>query len=176
MSKNTRMYGIIGLILILVGMVLGFVVPGIGIIQLIGLILILLAYFNSSKELGEPLIKKYVLYALVIAIVGSIIASVTTGTTLIGGVKKISLSKLSGGALVGFIIAWILTIIASSFWYKANILMSDKTAVNLFKTGGLLIFIGAIGSIIFRIGSILMLIGYILLLIAFINVRPVETA
>jgi uncharacterized membrane protein len=45
--------------------------------------------------------------------------------------------------------------------------LPQATAHNLFKTGGLLLFIGAITTILFGLGLLLIIVGYTVLAVAF---------
>lgn len=183
MSKNTKNLGIIGFALLLASVVLSFILPVLGWLSAIaGIICVLISYINASNEYGEPIIKNNIIKAIIAYVIGLLIGIIGAiagiGTFFMFGRKAstLSLTSFAGTALVIFLIIWITFIVAGYFFYKANILMGEKSGINLFKTGGLLVFIGAIGIIVFGIGGLVALVGYILLLIAFINVIPKEEA
>ncbi|AHE96790.1 hypothetical protein THERU_03715 [Thermocrinis ruber] len=50
---------------------------------------------------------------------------------------------------------------------KAYEILAQATAHNLFKIAGLLMFIGAITTILFGLGILLIIVGYIVLAVAF---------
>ncbi len=173
MSKQTKQLGGIGLILALVASVFGVFIPFAGIVALIGWILTVVAYVKASDEYSEPAIKSNAIKAVVLGIVavvlfalasGSIVASLAAG---FGGYEDVGLG-LGGAGIAMLLVGWVLTLIASWFWYKANVSMAEKSSVGLFKTGGLLMFVGAILSVIL-IGGFISLIGQILLIVAFFS-------
>ncbi|NPA41780.1 MAG: DUF996 domain-containing protein [Aquificae bacterium] len=179
MSKQTKQLGGIGLILVLVGNLLGAVIPFAGLLTLIGWVLAVVAYIKAGDEYGEPAIKGNAIKAVILWIVsvivfvlggGALIASVAAG---FGGSEEIG-TGLGGAGLLILVVAWILALVASWFWYKANVFMSQKSQVGLFKTGGLLMFIGTILMIIL-IGGLISLVGQILLIVAFFSVSEKTT-
>ena len=53
------------------------------------------------------------------------------------------------------------------FYKEAYEILAQATAHNLFRIGGLLLFIGAITLILFGLGALLMIVGNIVLTVAF---------
>jgi len=183
MEKRTKTFGGVGYILVLASMVLGFMLPGInGIISIAGFVLILLAYLNLAREFSDPDIKSLTIKSIIFGVAAAalIVIAVVTG---FAAVFKASASEgaqsaatgLSVGMVLLGIAAYGLLVVSSYFWYKVNELLAAHTKMDMFKTGGLLQFIGTIGSIII-VGGILVLVGYILLTVAFFSAEEVETA
>ena len=75
------------------------------------------------------------------------------------------------GTILTGLIAWVLTIIGSWYWYKASQALTDATGVGTYKTGGLLIFIGSIAIIVFGIGGLVIWIGEIVQAVAFFSTQ-----
>lgn len=170
MEHNTKLLGGIAYIVLIAFSVLGSFVPFAGIITLAAAICVVIAFINAGRELGRPAVKQNMIIALVLYIVGMIIILITVGTAvfaiLAGG--GISSAALGIGTILGGLIGLVVLIAGAWFWYQASVPMAEATGVGLFKTGGLLIFIGAITTILV-IGVVITLIGQILQCVAFFN-------
>ncbi len=172
MSKQTKQLGSWGLVVALVASLLSAVIPFAGIIVLAGWIAAIVGYFKASDELGEPEIKGNVVKALIAGVIAFLVFFLGGGTMVAGMVSQM---REGGGMHFGgtgfllMVVAWIIGLVAAWFWYKANSLLAERTGVNLFKTGGLLMFVGAVLTVIL-IGGIVSLIGEILLIVAWFSV------
>lgn len=181
--STQKMLGGIGSILIAVGWVLSWV-PGIGvllsIISLAGLVLWFISLYQLSNMLKKSDIFRKALIGFILQIVGLVMAillAILFGAT-VGAILEAALSSPRGdgidaifgfvsGFIVGFIVAYPFNVIGSYFHKQAYDILALATAQNLFKTAGLLIFIGAITTILFGLGLLLMFVGYIVLAVAF---------
>ncbi len=171
MDNTTKMFGGIGYIVLIVFGFLGGIMAPLNIITLAAAICVLIAFIRASHELGRPEIKSRAITALVLYIIAAVLLIFLVGA----GVVAYFLHRgsvgaavgLGAGVVVGGIIGWILSIVAAWFWYKASIPLTETTGIGLYRTGGLLIFIGAILLVVFGLGTILILIGDILQCIAF---------
>lgn len=173
MSKQTKQLGSWGLVVALIGSLLGVVIPFVGILVLLGWIAVVVGYIKASDELGEPQIKSNVIKAVVSGILALVVF--VAG----GGAMAFSMaSQMRGGdgmnmgapVIVVMVAAWLMGVLASWFWYKANSHMAERTGINLFKTGGLLMFAGTILALI-MIGGLVSLVGEILLIVAWFGVQ-----
>ena len=184
MEKKTKTLGGVGYILILASMVLAPLLMGLnGLLGIAGLVMIIIAYFKAADEFNDPEIKSLTIKYLVLTVV-AIVVMFIGGASLM--VKAFKMSKvdvpspgvtpgLSAGAIFGIFIFYVLSVVATYFWYKANARLADHTGVNLFKTGGLLQFVGVITSIIL-VGALVIIVGYVLSTIAFFSVEETQTA
>ncbi|ASJ16894.1 hypothetical protein A3L04_07320 [Thermococcus chitonophagus] len=169
--SNAKMYGGIGAIIGLVGPL----VPHIGfVLSIVGLVLIFLAVKIISDETGDKDIFSYFLKAF-IAIVGGLIVFIiivvaTVGAAFLNPKELMPTNILSfiGVVLVGLIILWIAMIIGMYFRKKSYELIAQYTGVDMFKTAGLLYFIGAI-LLIIGIGALIAIIAAILEIVAFFS-------
>ncbi|WP_048059062.1 DUF996 domain-containing protein [Pyrococcus furiosus] len=171
--KDAKLYGGIGAILQLVGPF----VPSIGfILALVGLVLVFLAVKTISEKSGDEGIFNNYLKAFIAQILGIIIfvgiIVATIGTAILkGGMGKLAnpmeFMSLIGTILLGFIILWIFYTVAGYF-KKKSYENSQYTGTDMFKTAGLLFFIGAI-LIILGIGVLIILIAEILEIVAFFS-------
>ncbi|HKT33075.1 MAG TPA: DUF996 domain-containing protein [Gammaproteobacteria bacterium] len=165
MEKTTKLLGGWGYIALIVGSFLGRLSFIFHLVALAGIICLLIAFFRAGKELSQPKIQTNIIIAIVLYIVASLLLIFMVGSAIFSAVH--GLSALTGGVIIGGLIAWILWIVGAWFWYQASIPLADGTGTNLYKTGGLLIFIGAITIIVFGLGFIVMLIGEIMQTVAF---------
>jgi uncharacterized membrane protein len=186
------MLGGIGSILILLGWM-----TGVGILfGIVGVVLWLISMYRLSNILGKPAIFQKVLIGFVLNVAGIVIAFAPFALTMViafpfGLLAKILLllfnlttdetvgitldtSKLGFGALIVITVALIAIIVAYTIFVfgfylqkQAYEILAQATAHNLFKIAGLLMFIGAITTILFGLGILLIIVGYIVLAVAF---------
>jgi uncharacterized membrane protein len=199
--ETNKTLGGVGAILMFIG-----IIPYInyfGIIELIGVILVLVALYNLAGYYSERGIFNNALYGLIAGIVGGVIAVGTLILTVLTSLTDFlytvypdwngDWSALSGltpdtsnlsldaivpfltGLFVALLILWVFAIISFYFVRRSLISLSAKSGVGLFSTAGLLMLIGAVLIIAFGIGLILIWISALLLAIAFFTIKPQET-
>jgi uncharacterized membrane protein len=199
--ETSKTLGGVGAILMFVG-----IIPYInyfGVIELIGLILVMIALYNLASYYSERGIFDNALYGLIAGIVGGVIAAVVIvytvltsltdflyklfpgwngdWTTLSGLTPNVSninpadILPFIAGIFAFFVILWIFSIIATFFVRRSLRSLSAKSGVGLFSTAGLLLLIGAVLIIAIGIGLILIWISALLLAIAFFTIRRQET-
>ena len=169
MEKATKLLGGWGYILFIVGGFLGPLTFIFHLVGLAGIICVLIAFFRASKELGQPKIQSNIIIAIVLYIVAALLFIFLVSSAVLALLhgSGVGAAAFTGGAIISGLIAWILWIIGAWFWYQASIPLAEGTGVSLYKTGGLLIFIGAITLIVFGLGAIVLLIGEIIQTVAF---------
>jgi uncharacterized membrane protein len=163
------MLGGIGSILILLVFMPGTVATLLGIV---GIVLWFISMYQLSNILRKPSIFKKVLIGFILNIVGTVIAF---AFGLMALIPLFVSPKNETGAILGLglgvafaILVAYATLVVSFYFYKeAYKILAQATAQNLFKIGGLLMFIGAITIILFGLGALLMIVGYIVLAVAF---------
>jgi len=192
-SKNL---GGVGALLMFIG-----IIPYIsyfGIIEILGLVLVMVALHSLASHYIERGIFNNALYALIIGIVGGVVSIAAVVVTVLTSLTDFlytifpgwngDWTALSGltpdtsnltlanimpfiiGFLAVFIILWVFSIIAAFFARRSLGTLSAKSGVGLFGTTGLLMLIGAILTIIV-IGVFLVWISMLLLAVAFFSVR-----
>ena len=180
----------IGSILILLGWM-----TGVGILfGIVGAVLWLISMYQLSNILGKPTIFQKALIGFVLNVAGMVIAFAPFALTMViafpfGLLVKIVLfnltrgktldvtldtSGLGFGALIVLTVAFIAIMVAYAIFVfgfylqkQAYEILAQATAHNLFEIAGLLMFIGAITTILFGLGLLLIIVGYIVLTVAF---------
>lgn len=193
--ESNKTLGGLGGILLFIGMI---PVSYIWILALVGFILILVALYGFANIYKERGIFNNFVYGIIISIVGAVIAGVvafvvvlTTLTTLlyqiypgwngdwlalsgltpdISSITASDVLPLLGGLVSVFLILCIAIIIAAFFARRSFNTLSAKTGVGLFSTGALLLFIGAILTIVI-VGLLLMWVSALLIAIAFFQIK-----
>jgi uncharacterized membrane protein len=188
--STQKMLGGIGSILILLGWM-----TGVGILfGIVGAVLWLISMYQLSNILGKPTIFQKALIGFILNVAGMVIAFAPFALTMViafpfGLLAKILLfnlttdetldvtldtSGLGFGALIVITVALIAIMVAYAIFVfgfylqkQAYEILAQATAHNLFKIAGLLLFIGAITTILFGLGLLLIIVGYIVLTVAF---------
>jgi uncharacterized membrane protein len=166
--STQKMLGGIGYILILLSWM-----PRIGIfLSLVGYVLWFISMYQLSNILRKPSIFQKVLIAFVLSIAGVVIAfafGLTAGIASFASIRGETgaIFGLGLGVIVAIIVAYAIVIAASYFYKEAYEILAQATAHNLFKIGGLLLFIGAITIILFGLGLLLGIVSNIVLAVAF---------
>jgi uncharacterized membrane protein len=163
------MLGGIGSILILLVFMPGTVATLLGIV---GIVLWFISMYQLSNILRKPSIFKKVLIGFILNIVGTVIAF---AFGLMALIPLFVSPKNETGAILGLglgvvfaiIVAYATLVVGLYFYKEAYYILAQATAQNLFKIGGLLLFIGAITTILFGLGLLLIIVGYIVLAVAF---------
>jgi len=185
--STQKMLGGIGSILILLGLM-----TGVGILfGIVGAVLWLISMYQLSNILGKPTIFQKVLIGFIL-IAGIVIAFAPFALTMViafpfGLLAKIlflllnltrdktldftlDTSGLGFGALIVITAALIAIIVAYAifvfgFYLQKQVyeILAQATAHNLFKIAGLLMFIGAITTILFGLGLLLIIVAEIIL-------------
>jgi uncharacterized membrane protein len=196
--ETSKILGGVGALLMFLG-----VLPYIsffGVIEIVGLILVMVALYQLGSYYREGKIFNNALYGIIMGIVGGVIsvavAIITVLTSLTDFLYEIfpdwngdwtalsgltpdpsnisidSIAPLLAGLFAMLIILWVFSIIAAFLFRRSFGTLSEKSGVGLFSTAGLLLLIGAVLIILFGIGLILIWISALLLAIAFFQLRP----
>lgn len=190
MSKlgNAKILGGVGAILTLVGAF----IPVIGtILPLVGVILIFIAVKYIADETKESGIFRNYLVSFIFRVC-SIIAGIAVAVIIIGSVSLGAMFNLNqftnpramfnfaggilAGIIIGLIVIWVFLILSSVYLRKSYNSIAKHTKVDLFRTTGMLYFIGAI-TLIVLIGFLILLIAVILEIVSYFSLPeklPVE--
>ena len=193
-SKNLSA---IGSLLMVIGF-LGSVVPYGGILSIVGLILLLVGLKGLSSYYQENDIFNNTLYAIIIAIVGAVVAVATLIVTAVSAFATIGIDinnvndwtnfgteigtyfsdfanfselwTLIGAVVLAMLVIFVSMIISMYFFRKTMTQLSTKSGIGLFGTAGLLMLIGAVLTII-AVGLLIIWIGLILATVAFFQMK-----
>lgn len=199
--ETSRILGLIGALLMFIG-----IIPYInffGVIEVVGLILVMIALYNLGSYYKEQTIFNNALYGLITGIVGVVISAVVAIVTVLTSLtnflytifpgwngdwatlpgltpdpSKITLDSIAPfivGILTILLVLWIFSIIAAFFARRSLGALSAKSGIGLFSTAGLIMLIGAVLIVAFGIGLILIWISALLLAIAFYHLKPQQT-
>jgi len=199
--ENNRILGGVGALLMFIG-----ILPYInyfGVIELVGLVLVMVALYNLASHYKEGGIFNNALYGLIIGIVGGVISIAVVAIVVLSSLTDFlytifpdwngDWTALSGltpnmsnlnldsimpfltGIIAMIVILWVFSIIAAFFIKRSLGTLAAKSGVGLFSTTGLLLLIGAVLIILFGIGLILIWISALLLAIAFFKIKPQQT-
>lgn len=198
--ETCKYLGGVGAILLIIGSLAGLGYGYAGILDLIGVILVLIALSGLAGQYKESGIFNNAIYGIVAVIIGAIVFGLLLFLVIFNLLSSIpgfsGLNWSDPNAVSNFftnfftnpsnisdllnvaaeaILAWVVFIIFLSIGgylaWRGLRTLSSKSRVGLFGTAGLLIFIGAILTIVF-IGLLLVWISFILLAIAFFQLRP----
>lgn len=162
--------------------ILFWVPANVGIVLLIvGLVLMLVAVKNIADVVGDQAIFSKMIYSVVLAIIGPIIATVvllsaaatffsafrgfTPGTTTLpsGFFAAIGIIILAG------VVLWVCILISTVFLKRSYDSIATKLRVDMFHTSGLLFLIGA-ATLIVLVGFVILFIAAILQIVAFFSI------
>ena len=175
-------------------MILGIAPSVGGLFMLIGIIFVLVALKGYADAYKDGSIFHNALYTIVFEIVGIVVC---VGVIIYGAMDFLSslgitnivelrswqtidwqnavtisnLLPFIGTIILGLVILFAVTVIASLFFKKSMNALSGKTGVKLFRTTGTVFFVGALLTIIL-IGLIIIWVSFILLMIAFYESKP----
>jgi len=179
---QAKTLGGIGSILALLSGLLFWAPYSSGIVLLIvGLVLMLIAVKNIADTLGDQPIFNNMMYSVILAIIGPVIAAVVVfaaAASFISAFRGFNpgTTTLPSGffAAIGFIILavvilWVCILISTIFLKRSYDTIAMKLRVDMFRTTGLLFLIGA-ATLIVAVGVVILFIAAILQVVAFFSI------
>jgi uncharacterized membrane protein len=190
--QTSRLLGIIGALFMVIG-----ILPSVGwLLMILGIVFVLIALNGYGDAYKDGSIIHNTVYTIVFEIIGVV---VFIGVVFYGamgflaslGIKNISdlqswqqinwqqavnttnILPFVGAIVLGLVILFAFTVLASLYFKKAMNALSTKTGVKLFRTTGTVFFIGALLTIIL-IGLIIIWVAFILMMISFYESKPHE--
>jgi uncharacterized membrane protein len=194
--ESSRTLGGIGAILMVIGPLASVYT---GIIGLVGLILVLVAFNGLADYYKERRIFNNVIFGVILAIIGVVIAVAVVVTAAIDMLPILGIhisnwtdwtalqnfnwqgftnwSALAPyvAAIVGaLVVLFVFIVVAAIFLRRSLNTLSEKSGTHLFATTGLLVLIGAALTVIV-IGFVLLWVAMILLAVAFFEIKTEQT-
>jgi uncharacterized membrane protein len=147
------------------------------IISIVGIILVLIGMKELANYYKEPSIYQNALLGVVFGIIALIAIAAAVPIVAISGL--FSIFALGFGLLallLVLVIVFVFYLIAALYFRRAFNALAQKSGEHMFETAGLLLWIGAILTIVFFIGLVLILVAWILATIAFFSIKvPSQT-
>lgn len=151
-------------------------IPAAGtIVGIVGLILLLLGIKGLSEYYQDNTIYSNAIRGVIFFVIGLIAAAVVGGSLFMSfslvpsiGVGGAFLNVI--GLILAIVLLFVFYLLAAMYFRRAFSSLAQKTGEHLFDTAGLLLFIGAVLTIIL-IGLALILVAWILATIAFFSIR-----
>jgi uncharacterized membrane protein len=163
------------------------IIPSVGpLVGIIGLVLVFIAVKYIADETKDQKIFRNYLMNFILSIIAliAVIAIMILAFGLSGGFSWVnslqqqnftdfttfwnSFGTIIGGCIVAFIIAWILLILGAIYYRRSYNSIAERTNVHLFKTTGLVYFIGAI-TLIIIIGVFILIAAKVLEIVSFFS-------
>jgi uncharacterized membrane protein len=190
--QTHRLLGIIGAFL----MVIGFLPSIGGFFMLIGIIFVLIALKGYADAYKDGSIFHNTLYTIVFEIIGVVVCAGIVIYGAMGFLSSLGIDNFMelrswqaidwqhavnidnilpfiGAIILGLVILFAFTVLASLYFKKAMNTLSGKTGVKLFHTTGTVFFVGALLTIVL-VGFIVIWVTFILLMISFYESKPLE--
>src|SRR5208282_4114325 len=142
------------------------------IISIVGIILVLIGMKGLSEYYKEPSIYQNALWGVIFGIIALIAIAVAVPIVAISGL--FSVFTLGFGLLsllLLLLIVFVFYVIAALYFRRAFNALAQKSGEHMFETAGLLLWIGAILTIVFFLGLVLILVAWILATIAFFSIK-----
>ena len=161
-----------------------FLVIPVPFLSIVGIIMVLIGMKNLSAAYNDESIWKNTLYAVIFGIIGIIASGLTLASLFFGGIfsfATIGVGDTSGvfgflaGLVIFLVVAFIFYLLEAIFIRRAFDSLANKSGIGLFRTGGLLLLIGAILTIVI-VGLFLIFIAWILILVAFFQIPTNSTS
>jgi len=155
-----------------------FLILPVPFLSLVGIIMVLLGMRNLSQAYNDESIWKNTLYAVIFGIIGIVASGVTLVSLFFGGIfsntaiglgNQTDIVGLIAGLIIFLVVAFIFYILEAIYIRRAFDTLANKSGVGLFRTGGLLLLIGAVLTIVL-VGLFLIFIAWILILVAFFQI------
>ncbi|MCW4028195.1 MAG: DUF996 domain-containing protein [Candidatus Bathyarchaeota archaeon] len=172
--ESNKTMAMIGSILLIIGGIP--FVPYLGVLSLVGVILLLMAFKGFSQSYQDPAMYSNALRGFIYYIIAAIVLAVSVALlwASIASFATIFLIGLGLIGIVGFfvalVVAFIFYVMAAKRLRTSLNALSQKTGEKSFETAGTLLYWGAILTIIL-IGGILIFIAWIFATIGFFSMK-----
>ena len=170
--ESNRVLGGVGAILAAIGSFIPFS-ASIGIVYIIGIILVLISMNGLSQDFKEPAISRNALMGFLFGVIGVIIGVVAFAIARASILSGLTLYRILFRALLyvgALLVVLIFLVLAAVFFKRAFEILETKSGERILNTGGLLLLIGAILTIVL-IGFVLLFVAWVLIAIGLFSMR-----
>jgi uncharacterized membrane protein len=173
--ETNKILGGVGALLTAIGSFVPFAGP-VGIVSIIGIILLLISMKGLSENFREPNIWRNAINGFIFGIIGIGIAIVIFAIFLFSMFSSARFFWVPGvvfsfvGLIIGLVIVFAFFLLEAIFYKRAFDLLGTRSGERMFHTGGLLLLIGAVLTIVV-IGFVLLFVAWLLIAIAFFSMR-----
>jgi len=169
--ESNKTLGGVGALLIAIGSI----VP---LLSLVGIIIVLIALKGLATAYNENSIFQNALYGVIFGVVAIVTAAVVLVGAFFGGVWFMATTPdlanplaFLGAVILALVIMFVFYLLMAIFFKKSFDVLADKSGERMFGTGGLLLLLGAVLTIVL-IGVILLLVAWILIAVGFFSIKP----
>ncbi len=173
--ESNKILGGVGALLAALGSFIPFS-ASIGIVYIIGTILVLISMRGLSEDFKENAVYRNSLNGFIFGVIGAAIgillfAVAPITAVIVPGRPLLTVFNVFL-ALGASVLVFAFLVFASIFFRRAFEILAMKSGEKMFRTGGLLLLIGAVLIIAFGLGFVLLFVAWILLAVGFFSMRP----
>ena len=147
------------------------------VVSIVGIILLYIGMKGLSEYYKDESIYKNALWGAIFLIIAAVAIAVAVPLFIFGGMfSAFTLGPLGIGLgllslLVLVVVVFVFYLLAAMYLRKSFNSLAQKSGEHMFETAGMLLFIGAILTILFLIGLALIFVAWIILTIAFFSIK-----
>jgi uncharacterized membrane protein len=173
--ESNKILAGVGALLVAVGSLIPFT-GAIGIVAIVGIILVLIGVRGLADGFKEYSIFRNTLYGFIFEVIAFLCGVAAFASLALGFLGFPFFIRLGFGldifiAIVLLILVFIFFVLGAVFFRQAFGVLADKSGEGLFRTGGLLLVLGAVLTIIL-VGFVLLFVAWILVAVGFFSTRP----
>lgn len=164
--ESNKTLGGIGAILVAIGSFFP-------ILSLVGIILVLMAMKGLAEYYNENGIFENALYGLIFGVIAIVAFIILFFTAIFTGIFTGAFFAIPL-VILALVVMFVFFLLQAIYYRKSFTILSEKSGEKMFDTAGLLLFLGAILTIIL-VGIILLLVAWILVAVAFFSIKTPTT-
>jgi len=178
--ESNKLLAGVGALLVAVGSFIPFTGP-IGIVAIVGIILVLIGVRGLADGFKDYSIFRSTLYGFVFEVI-AVLCGVAAFASLIRGFLEsfTFFTRPNFGwnifvAIVLLILVFVFFVLGAVFFRQAFGALANKSGEGIFRTGGLLLLLGAVLTLIL-VGFVLLFVAWILIAVGFFSIRAPGTS
>ncbi len=145
-------------------------------VSIVGIILVLIGMKGMSNYYKDPSIYQNALWGCIFAFIALIAVAAAVPLFFISGAFGVFGLGFGLLALFGLaVVVFVFYVVAAMYLRRAFTSLAQKSGEHMFETAGMLLFVGAILTIVFFIGLLIILVAWIIATIAFFSMKTQTT-